>query len=114
VKAQAIIDYRNKNGPFKSINDLEKVEGIGPATLEKIRKDVSQLYRLLTPLWGYYDARGDYRSAIDLGNDLLECLADRHCPELPRHGRGINSAPASVGFHRRQGLRQAAPTLSRR
>ena len=41
VKAQAIVDYRTKNGPFKSIDDLKKVNGIGDATLEKIRKDVS-------------------------------------------------------------------------
>ena len=40
VKAQAIIDYRKKNGPFKSLADLKKVEGIGDATFETIRKDV--------------------------------------------------------------------------
>ena len=39
------------------------------------RDDVAQLNRMLAPLWGYYDARGDYRSAISLGNDLLERLA---------------------------------------
>ncbi|MGD9572261.1 MAG: DUF4062 domain-containing protein [Thermoleophilia bacterium] len=39
------------------------------------RTDVVQLNRLLAPLWGYYDARGDYRSAIELGRDLLTCLA---------------------------------------
>lgn len=37
--------------------------------------DVTRLDDLITPLWGYYDARGDYRSAIELGNDLLDCLA---------------------------------------
>jgi competence protein ComEA len=41
VKAQAIIDYRTKNGPFKSLEDLKKVSGIGDATYDKIRKDVS-------------------------------------------------------------------------
>ena len=39
------------------------------------RLDVSRLNDLLGPLWGYYDARGDYRSAVELGQKLLECLA---------------------------------------
>ena len=29
VKAKAIVDYRRKNGPFKKIEDLRNVEGIG-------------------------------------------------------------------------------------
>ena len=29
VKAQAIIDHRTKNGPFKSMADIDKVPGIG-------------------------------------------------------------------------------------
>lgn len=33
--AQAIIDYRTKNGPFKSMDDLGHVPRIGPKTLEK-------------------------------------------------------------------------------
>ena len=41
AKAQAIIDYRAKNGPFKTVDDLKNVNGIGPKTLEDIRKDVS-------------------------------------------------------------------------
>ncbi len=32
VKAQAIIDYRKKNGPFKSLEDVMKVEGIKEGT----------------------------------------------------------------------------------
>ena len=41
VKAKAIVEYREKNGPFKSVDDLTKVKGIGKATLEGLRKDVS-------------------------------------------------------------------------
>jgi competence protein ComEA len=40
-KAQAIIDHRKKNGPFKSAADLDKVPGIGEGILKKIEKDVS-------------------------------------------------------------------------
>jgi len=37
VKAQAIIDYRQQNGLFNSINELLKVEGIGQATLDNLK-----------------------------------------------------------------------------
>ena len=41
TKAKAIVDYRRQNGPFKSIDDLQNVPGIGPATLKDLRKDVT-------------------------------------------------------------------------
>ena len=41
VLAGAIIDYRTENGPFASVDDLESVSGIGPATLEEIRDQVT-------------------------------------------------------------------------
>ncbi|MCC6202574.1 MAG: ComEA family DNA-binding protein [Gammaproteobacteria bacterium] len=37
AKAQAIIEYREKHGPFKSIEDLALVRGIGESTLKKNR-----------------------------------------------------------------------------
>lgn len=40
VTAQKIIDYREKNGPFKSIEDLKKVGRIGDKTLEKIKDKI--------------------------------------------------------------------------
>lgn len=41
VKAQSIIDYREKNGGFKSIEDIKNVEGIGDKTFEKIKDKIS-------------------------------------------------------------------------
>ena len=40
-KAKAIIEYREKNGPFKSINDLDKVKGFGKSTVEKLKGELS-------------------------------------------------------------------------
>jgi competence protein ComEA len=40
-KAQAIIDYRKKHGDFKTVDDLEKVDGIGPGTMKQLRSQLS-------------------------------------------------------------------------
>lgn len=37
VLAQRIVEDRDINGPFRSIDDLERVKGIGPKTLARIR-----------------------------------------------------------------------------
>jgi len=37
VLAQRIVDYRSQNGPFRRIEDLLNVSGIGPATFEQIK-----------------------------------------------------------------------------
>lgn len=39
--AKAILDYRTKNGAFNSLADLDKVPGIGPKTLEKLKDRVT-------------------------------------------------------------------------
>jgi len=41
VKAQAIVDYRNGHGLFRTIDELVNVPGIGPQTLEAIRDQIS-------------------------------------------------------------------------
>ncbi len=38
VTARRIIEYREKNGPFRQPEDLLNVSGIGPVTLENIRE----------------------------------------------------------------------------
>jgi len=41
VTAERIVEYRTKNGAFKTVEDLAKVKGITRPKLEKIRKFVS-------------------------------------------------------------------------
>ena len=36
VMAQRIVDYRNEHGPFKSVEELTKVKGIGESKLEEL------------------------------------------------------------------------------
>ena len=39
-RAQAIVDYREKNGPFKSVDELAKVKGIGMKVVEQNRANI--------------------------------------------------------------------------
>lgn len=41
VKAKAIVDYRKKNGKFKTYDDLIKVPGIGVETVKKNKSSLS-------------------------------------------------------------------------
>ena len=41
VLAKNIVDYRQKNGPFRSVEDLLQVKGIGAKKLEGLRDNVS-------------------------------------------------------------------------
>jgi competence protein ComEA len=40
AKAKAIVDYRTKNGSFKSVDDLTKVKGIGEHLLQQNRSNI--------------------------------------------------------------------------
>ena len=39
-KAKAIVEYRTKHGPFRSVDDLSLVKGIGERTVDKNRTDI--------------------------------------------------------------------------
>ncbi len=39
-KAEAIVQYREENGSFKSAGDIMQVKGIGESTFEKNKKDI--------------------------------------------------------------------------
>jgi competence protein ComEA len=40
-KAQAIVEYRKKHGPFKSVDELENVKGLGKASIDKMRSELT-------------------------------------------------------------------------
>ncbi len=41
VKAKAIITYREAHGSFKSLDDLDNVKGLGKATVEKLKGELT-------------------------------------------------------------------------
>lgn len=47
--AQRIIEQRERRGPYRSIEDLESVKGIGPRTIERLRPLVTLTRPLSTP-----------------------------------------------------------------
>jgi competence protein ComEA len=54
VKAEAIVAYRDRYGPFKTIDDLAKVKGIGARTVEANRAAVV----IVDASGGDYHSRG--------------------------------------------------------
>jgi len=41
AKAEAIIRDREKNGPFRNVDDLVRVRGFGKTTVDKLRKELT-------------------------------------------------------------------------
>lgn len=41
ANAQAILDYRKANGPFKSVDELRNIKGFGAKRLEKLRPELA-------------------------------------------------------------------------
>lgn len=53
AKAEAVVEYRRKNGKFKSLKDLLNVPGIGDETLKDMRKNISLTRGETKPPKGY-------------------------------------------------------------
>src|SRR6187402_1185561 len=49
VKAQAIVDYRSANGPFKTPEDIMKVKGIKEGEFGKIKDQIAVTGRTSAP-----------------------------------------------------------------
>lgn len=86
AKAKAIIDYRKKNGAFKTVNDLENVNGIGPATLKNIRKEVS--------IKGKTTVTKSIGTKTKLGNDL-KAKEPKTTPKKISQSNGNQSASSN-------------------
>ena len=69
-KAQAIVDYRAKNGPFASVDDLVNVKGIGMKTIDRNRD-----YLTITP--------SDQSSNQGLGENKTPQPSTTEQPALP-------------------------------
>lgn len=41
AKAQAILDYRDQHGSFKSVDELKEVKGIGARRFEKLKSELT-------------------------------------------------------------------------
>ena len=59
VKAEEIIKYRKKHGPFKNIDELDNVLGITPTTFEMNKKNIS-----ISDVLSYTVIKGDTLSKI--------------------------------------------------
>jgi len=74
AKAQAIIDYRKANGPFKSVDDLKHVKGIGAKRLEKLRAELTVGPAPKVAAAG--SAKADGKGAVPVAKGEIRTAAD--------------------------------------
>ena len=80
-KAEAIVAYRNENGPFSSLSALDAVPGIGPSTLQNI-----------SPLVDFGEASGSAPIVPAQGKDLSPPTRPQQQPPLPAPQRQAGAA----------------------
>ena len=74
-RAQSIVDYRNKNGPFKSRGELKKVPGLGPKAFEQGAGFI-RIRDGENPLDASAVHPESYRVVKDMANDLRCSVRD--------------------------------------
>jgi len=65
VKAQAILDYREKHGGFKSVEELKDVKGIGAKRFEALKSELT-----VTPAAKPAAAKADPKTANPAKGDI--------------------------------------------
>lgn len=113
VKAQAIIDHRDRQGRFSSVEQLLDVKGIGPVTLEKLRpllfitgidtargSDVGQIRGQHEALTGTPSSAAGAGELGDAGNEVPETPGyfsiDSGSTVIRRHDSGDSAEQATV------------------
>ena len=80
--AGKIIEYRKANGLFETVDDLVKVSGIGPATLEKMKADLTATKPKSVPAAGN---RIDVNTADAKTLETLEGIGDVTAKRIVTH-----------------------------
>jgi competence protein ComEA len=96
--AARIIAYRNEHGPFKTIEDIEEVKGIGPATFANIKDSITVEYVAPEPKaapTGLHDAA----SPTPKPAATIIPKAEAAAPALPQNQTAAapDALPASAG-----------------
>src|SRR5262252_8796459 len=67
AKAQAIVDYRKAHGPFKTVEELKDVKGIGAKRFEKLKPELAVSGPSSTKTTGKTDAKAATPSRASQG-----------------------------------------------
>ena len=89
AKAQAVLEYRQSHGPFKSVDELASVHGIGPKLLEHLRPVVSLSGDSVLPQKTARQA-GHSHTAVPVGEERIVRRGS--------HGYILESSPQSNAF----------------